>query len=198
MRDKFIRRNGRLRKIGRRSGIARGDPPIHLRDRIQGSKDRAPDRRPARRHQALQAPLQQLYIACWRLDQFGKTGKCHDPDLPARPVTPDEFQSRILRHLQTIGLDVRCAHAPRHVNRQDDGRLIGRDGHRGDRSPQCKHQARKCEQEQDERQMPPQPGLMRSRLAHQRQTRIPHRETPATSQQEDICRDHKRDQQKQG
>ena len=105
----------------------------------------------------------------------------------------DERDGGLLGGLQAVRRDIGRAHAARHVDRQDDRRLVRR--HADDR-----HRARQGDDQAGQRramnsangQMPPQLRA-RQRRAHQRQARIAYRETPPPPQHPDIGRDQQRD-----
>ncbi len=116
------------------------------------------------------------------LDQFSKTRKRNDADLPARFMVIDKGLRRIFGGFQTIGGNIRRAHAPGYIHRQDNGGFVGGDGYCCNRSRQRHDQAGDRKQKEDEGQMPAQPGLTRRH-------RISHQTTGSNSGQQNACAD---------
>ena len=157
---------------------ARRDALVDLGDGIERGEDRAADGRPATGGQARDDVEQDLLVVRRRLDDLGEPGERDDPDLGARTLALDERRRRGLRGEQSVGRDVGRAHAPRHVHREDDGRLAGRQADDVHRPGHGDREGADREHEQRERQVAPDPRGAGRRLADQRKTGIPQ---PGTS-----------------
>ena len=169
---------GTLRRFSREDAAAERERfQIDARvgeDRRQRDDDRAADRRVTLQLEAVDRRDEIFAILRGRLGDGRSAGEGHDADAHVGRLLLYESLRGGLRREEPARLDVGRLHAARHVDRENDRALVGRQPHRRARTRDRDDRRDHRQQENERRDMAPQPLARAHRLVHEAQARVAH------------------------